>query len=327
MNYTRLSQSEREIIAVELAKEKSYTQIASLISRSISTVQREVMRHQSPDGYWACSAHQEAKSKAQLCHRKPLRIASCGPLRDFIHKKLALRWSPRQISREARNKLPLDMQVAPETIYSYIYMLPRGALKKELISYLRQQKRNRKPSSSTQEKRGKIIDMISIIERPAEVADRTVPGHWEGDLIIGKGHQSAIATIVERQTRYVLMVHLKSYDAESVRKAVAKRIKSLPIDLRKSVTWDQGKEMAEHKQFSMATNMNVYFCDPASPWQRGTCENTNMLIRGFFPKGTDFNQVSVQKLSWVQNALNERPRETLGFITPKNALNQLLLNA
>jgi transposase, IS30 family len=242
----------------------------------------------------------------------------------LVKEKLKLRWSPKQISLWLEESQPKHLQVSAETIYQYIYLLPRGELKKELIRYLRHKKPNRKKRAGKDEKRGAIVDMISIEERPAEVADRTVPGHWEGDLIIGKDHQSAIATIVERQTRYVLLVHLKSYDAETVRKTIARRMKTLPESLRKSVTWDQGKEMAQHKQFTIQTGMKVYFCNPASPWQRGTNENTNMLIRGFFPKGTDFNKVSPQKLTFVQHALNERPRETLGFKTPKQALNKLL---
>lgn len=328
MKYSRLSISEREYIALELAKGNSYTLIAKGLNRSISTIQREAMRHLSSDGtYWASQAHQRALGKAQLCHRKHLRISSCDGLRNLILSKLRMRWSPKQISLWLKETQDCTMQVSAETIYQYIYMLPRGELKKELIRYLRHKKPNRKPRKSINEPRGKIVDMISIEERPAEVADRSVPGHWEGDLIIGKDHKSAIATIVERQTRYVIMVHLKKYDAESVRKAISRRLRSLPKDLVKSVTWDQGKEMAQHAKFTMATGIKVYFCHPASPWERGTCENTNMLIRGFFPKGTDFNTISPQKLNWTQNALNERPRETLGFITPKQALNKLLLKS
>lgn len=167
--------------------------------------------------------------------------------------------------------------------------------------------------------------MISISQRPAEVEDRIIPGHWEGDLIVGKDHKSAIGTLVERSTRYCLLVHLEEKDAESVRKAFAKKIKELPRDLTKTLTYDRGKEMTQHKKFTMATKMQVYFCDPHSPWQRGTNENTNGLVRGFFPKGTDFNLVTKEKLNWVQNALNERPRQTLGFNTPKETFNSLLL--
>ena len=219
------------------------------------------------------------------------------------------------------------MHLAAETIYDYIYLQTRGELKKELISYLRHKKKNRNPSPAKAEKRGKLVDITPISQRPVEVEDRTIPGHWEGDLIIGKDHKSALLTIVERSTRYVLIKRLTKYDALSVREAIQLKIRSLPESLLKTLTWDQGKEMAQHKRFTIKTGIQVYFCDPASPWQRGTNENTNMLIRDFFPKGTDFNLVSPQKVNWVQHALNERPRLTLGHITPKYALNQLLLNA
>jgi IS30 family transposase len=327
MPYPRLTLQEREIIALSRAQGRTATAIAATLDRSISTVTRELKRASGAEGYRAVAAHHQAMAKARWAHRRTRRILPGSHLAWLIYSYLRLRWSPRQISRYLRQTEPAAYHVSPETIYQYIYLLPRGELKKELIAYLRHRKPNRKPRSGRSETRGKIPDMISIVERPAEVADRSVPGHWEGDLIIGKHHQSAIATIVERQTRYVLMVKLPAYDAETVRKCIAKRIKTLPEGLRKSITWDQGKEMAEHVHFTMDTRMKVYFCDPASPWQRGTCENTNMLIRGFFPKGTDFNQVSAQKLNFVQHALNERPRETLGFITPKQALARLLSNA
>jgi IS30 family transposase len=284
-----------------------------------------------PGGYWASTAHQQAKCEAQSSHRRPLKLC---PKRNpelllRIYHYLGKRWSPQQISRYLMHTEPPENHVSAETIYSYIYMLPRGELKKELIRYLRHKKPNRKSrkKQANQPTRGKIPDMISIHERPPEVAHRTIPGDWEGDLIIGKDHQSAIATIVERSTRYVLLVKLPAYDAETVWKAVARRLNVLPQSLRVSLTWDQGKEMAQHKRFAMATNMKVYFCDPASPWQRGTCENTNMLIRDFFPKGTDFNNISWQKLNYVQHCLNERPRQTLNWKTPKQALAQLLHNS
>lgn len=326
MKYGRLTQQEREVIAVNLAKGHTYTAIAGLISRSVSTVQREVMRNQGPDGYWACPAHQRARAKAQNSHRKQRRITSCGKLRQLIHQKLRLRWSPKQISLWLKETQPQHMQAAAETIYQYIYLMPKGELKKELISYLRHKKPNRKPRLASQEKRGKLTDMVMIHNRPIEIDERIVPGHWEGDLIIGKDHKSALVVIVERTTRYVMIIGLTKYDAESVRLAIVKRIKQLPRQLFLSITWDQGKEMGQHKQFTIDTKAQVYFCDPASPWQKGTCENTNMLIRGFFPKGTDFREVSAQKIMYVQHALNERPRETLGFKTPKVKLNELLLN-
>ena len=217
------------------------------------------------------------------------------------------------------------MQVSHETIYTYLYMLPKGELRKELIGYLRQKKKLRKNRKSSTDKRGKIADMISIHERPKEVEDRIIPGHWEGDLVMGKDHKSAIGTMVERTTRTVILVPLKKKDATSVRKAFAKELKSLPNQMTLSLTYDRGKEMAEHKLFSKETKMQVYFCDPHSPWQRGTNENTNMLIRDFFPKQTDFSKFTRKEIKHVQKLLNERPRQTLDWHTPKERFKELLL--
>jgi IS30 family transposase len=250
-------------------------------------------------------------------------ILSSEQMQSYIYEKMQLLWSPYQISKQMTKDIGLT--VSHETIYQYIYVQTKGELKKELTAYLRQRKPRRQSRKLETEKRGTIPDMISISQRPVEVEDRIIPGHWEGDLIVGKDHKSAIGTLVERSTRYCLLVHLEEKDAESVRKAFAKKIKELPRDLTKTLTYDRGKEMAQHKKFTMATKMQVYFCDPHSPWQRGTNENTNGLIRGFFPKGTDFNLVTKEKLNWVQNALNERPRQTLEFNTPKETFNSLLL--
>lgn len=217
------------------------------------------------------------------------------------------------------------MQASHETIYTYLYMLPKGELRKELIGYLRQKEKLRKRRKLTTDKRGAIPDMISIHERPKEVEDRIIPGHWEGDLIVGKVHQSAIGSIVERTTRTVILVPLKKRDAESVRKAFAKELKTLPEQMTLSMTYDRGKEMAEHKLFTEETKMQVYFCDPHSPWQRGTNENTNMLIREFFPKQTDFSEFIRKEIKHVQKLLNERPRKTLDWHTPKERFKELLL--
>jgi IS30 family transposase len=250
-------------------------------------------------------------------------ILSSEQMQSYIYEKMQLLWSPYQISK--RMTKDIGLTVSHETIYQYIYVQTKGELKKELTAYLRQRKPRRQSRKLETEKRGTIPDMISISQRPVEVEDRIIPGHWEGDLIVGKDHKSAIGTLVERSTRYCLLVHLEEKDAESVRKAFAKKIKELPRDLTKTLTYDRGKEMTQHKKFTMATKMQVYFCDPHSPWQRGTNENTNGLVRGFFPKGTDFNLVTKEKLNWVQNALNERPRQTLEFNTPKETFNSLLL--
>jgi IS30 family transposase len=217
------------------------------------------------------------------------------------------------------------MNASHETIYTYLYLLPKGELRKELIDHLRQEKKMRKSRKGVTEKRGAIPNMISIHERPEEVKDRIVPGHWEGDLIMGKDHKSAIGTMVERTSRTVILVPLKSKDAVSVRKAFAKEMKTLPQQMRLSMTYDRGKEMAQHELFTKGTGMQVYFCDPHAPWQRGTNENTNMLIRDFWKKGTDFSEFTRQQIKKVQHLLNERPRKTLNWDTPKEKFNQLIV--
>ncbi len=217
------------------------------------------------------------------------------------------------------------MQISHESIYTFIYILPRGELRKELIGYLRQKKKMRNSRKGEYIQRGKIPDMISIEERPAEVESRSIAGHWEGDLIMGKDHKSAMGTIVERKTRSVLLVKLKNKDAASVRKAFENEVKTLPEQMKLSLTYDQGKEMTEHKLFTKNTNIKVYFCHPASPWERGTNENTNMLIRDYFPKGTDFNLVSKKEMKRVQNELNERIRKTLNWESPKAVFEKEIL--
>ncbi len=216
------------------------------------------------------------------------------------------------------------MQVSHESVYTYIYVLPRGALRKELIAYLRQGTRGRQRRKRSTDERGKIPNMVSIRERPKEVESRTVPGHWESDLIVGMRHASAIGTLVERTTRTTILVPLKAKDASTVRKAFARAVKRLPKEAFLSLTHDRGSEMYEHELFTKDTKVHVYFADPHSPWQRGTNENTNGLVRDFFPKGTDFNQVSVAQLKRVQRLLNERPRKTLDWKTPKEAFTKLM---
>jgi len=321
---SRLSIEEREQISILISKGHTYSFIAGFIGRSVSTIGREIYRNSLSVDYRAIAAHSQATKRQKLSHRREPKILSNESMRLLIHEKLKLLWSPYQISIWL--KKTKGMNISHETIYQYIYVQSKGALKKELISFLRQRKPRRQSRKTDVEKRGIIPDMISIDQRPAEVADRSLPGHWEGDLIIGKDHKSAIGTLVERTTRYLLIVPLKSRDAVSVRKAFANKLKELPESLKKTLTYDRGKEMADHKKFTISTKMQVFFCDPNSPWQRGTNENTNGLIRGFFPKGTDFNEITNQKIRWVQEALNERPRETLDFKTPKEALNLLLLH-
>ena len=325
--YQRLSLDEREMIGQLLSQGKSLRFIAEALLRNVSTISREVGHFSSRGSrYKPCLAHYCADYLSAR-HNTGRRIASNPKLHSFIVEKLKLRWSPVQISMELSRCYPnnKNMKASHETIYTYLYLLPKGELRKELIGYLRQKKKLRKSRKLTTDKRGKISDMISIHERPKEVEDRIIPGHWEGDLIVGKDHKTAMGTIVERTTRTVILVPLKKRDAESVRKAFAKELKSLPKQMTLSMTYDQGKEMSEHKLFTEETNMQVYFCDPHSPWQRGTNENTNMLIRDFFPKQTDFSKFTRKEIKHVQKLLNERPRKTLDWLTPKERFRELLL--
>jgi IS30 family transposase len=243
-----------------------------------------------------------------------------------VQAQLKVRWSPRQISR----RLPLDfpdderMRISHEAIYQAIYVQGRGSLRRELAACLRTGRAIRKPHRSPEARRSRIKDKVMISERPPEVEDRAIPGHWEGDLILGKNHASAIGTLVERTTRFVMLLHLPDRDAATVREAIAATILTLPQALRRSLTWDQGSEMAQHLQLRMDTEMDVYFCDPHSPWQRGSNENTNGLLRQYFPKGTDLAVHSPAHLAHVADELNDRPRETLGWRTPAEALTELL---
>jgi IS30 family transposase len=329
-SYVRLTHIDREEISRGLASGESMTKIAQKIERSTSTISNEVGKNGGGTGYRANLAERRARRKAtsrKLGHRK---LGKNPVLLAEVVFGLMSRWSPNQIAKTLRSTYPerQDMQLSPETIYQYIYVLPRGSLKAELIKSLRQErkyrrKRKTKMSKET-EMRGKIADMLSIEERPAEVADRTVPGHWEGDLIMGKYKQSAMGTLVERTTRYTIMVPLKAKDAVSVRKAYVKAMRTLPKELTKSLTYDQGKEMSDHKKFTIATGMKVYFAHPGSPWERGTNENTNGLIRQYFPKGTDFRTVSTKEIKRVQRQLNGRPRAAIGYRKPDEIIQQLV---
>lgn len=326
MPNTRLTPPEREQISILAAQGLGPTAIGLQLGRNKSTISRElarVERHGRP--YSAFEAQADADEQARRRREKP-KIARTPALLEFIREHLAKRWSPEQIAAELKKKFPGDrsMHASHETIYTYLYVLPRGELKKELIGYLRQKQPLRRSRTRVNDKRGQIPEMISIEERPAEVADRSVPGHWEGDLIMGASNRSAIGTIVERTTRAVLLVPLKAKDAESVRKAFAREMKRLPEQMAISLTYDQGKEMSEHKLFTAETKIQVYFAHPHSPWERGTNENTNGLIRDFFPKGTDFSIISAKEIKKVQTLLNERPRKTLEWQTPKEAINALL---
>ena len=250
--------------------------------------------------------------------KKPKKIENNEKLKTYIHEHLKLSWSPEQIANRLKLEYPSNknMHISHETIYAYLYVLPRGELKKELMSCLRQERQTRRKRGKMHPKRGHIQDMISISERPEDITDRTIPGHWEGDLIMGKGRKSAVGTLVERTTRTTIIVPLKEKDAFAVRKAFAKETKKLPKQMKLSLTYDRGKEMAEHKLFTKDTNIHVYFADPYAPWQRGTNENTNGLIRQYFPKGTEFDKIPRKEIKRVQDLLNGRPRKVLEWKTP-----------
>jgi len=266
------------------------------------------------------AASSRCKGKSVLVKQRRLRVYVIAGLRKH--------WSPREIVIRMKAEYPADMtmRISHEAIYRYIYVLPRGTLRALLIKGLRQEHayRRKNRTGDVTETRGKIADMISIEERPKEVEDRSVPGHWEGDLIVGKYKRSAIGTLVERTTRYVIIVPLKAKDDASVREAYAREFQKLPKEIAKTLTYDQGKEMSEHKQFTIDTGITVYFANPGSPWERGTNENTNGLIRQYFPKGTEFDKVSVRELKRVQRELNDRPRAVLDFEKPDEVINRVV---
>jgi transposase, IS30 family len=325
--YKRLTSIDRVTIEVLLKEELSYTAIAVRLCCNKSTISREVNLGLDCHNEYRAS-YADKKSCKRVSSRKfsKRRILSHTPLQDFVSDKLKLHWSPNQISLVLKRDYGNDsnMQVSSEAIYQYIYILPRGELKKTLIEGLRykhkyrHKRKTKKQLSDMEEMRGKIADMLSIHERPAEVADRIIPGHWESDLIIGKYKQSAVATLVERVSRYTMIIPLTKRDAVSVREAITQRVMQIPHFLRKTLTHDQGKELSQHVKLTIDTNMQVYFADPASPWQRGTNENTNGLIRDYFPKGTDFRLISEERIMEVQDMLNSRPRKVLDYYTPND---------
>jgi transposase, IS30 family len=322
--YYHFSNEQRTYLSVLLALGYSQKDIAGILACSPATISREIKRNSTEGVYLGFSAHSKAEKRQRCTPRKPRKIIEGSAEEKFILDKLRIRWSPKQISIKLKEEM--SVQISHETIYKYIYVQCKGELKKELIAFLRQRKPIRKSRKGVNDSRGTIPDMISIHQRPEEVESRNVPGHWEGDLIVGKDHKSAIGTLVERTTRYLIIVPLSKKDAESVRKEFAKAFNKVPATLKKSLTYDRGKEMTEHAKFTAASKMNVYFCDPHSPWQRGTNENTNGLVRDFFPKGTDFSKITKAELKWVEKALNERPRETLGYRNPSEKFNELILN-
>jgi IS30 family transposase len=319
-----LSLEEREEISRGLAQNESMNSIAARLGRAPSTVSREVAHNGGGKNYRALSADRRAWEEAR--RPKPAKLATCAKLRHIVERKLERRWSPRQISQWLAKSFPEDpeLQVSHETIYLSLFVQGRGALRKELHQALRSGRAMRRPRAQSPLKRkSHIPNMVLISERPAEVKDRAVPGHWEGDLILGS-KKTCIGTLVERSTRYVLLLRLQDGTAESVRKAMTRSIKTLPRELFRSVTWDQGNEMAHHERFTVDTGVQVYFCDPQSPWQRGSNENTNGLLRQYFPKGTDLSVHSQRDLNRVARELNDRPRETLGWDSPLERLREVV---
>ena len=325
-----LSARQREEIAVGIAEGLSDAEIGRQLGVHRSTIGREIARN-STDGtrrrYRASVAQSEADARAR--RPKVAKLLLNLALRDYVQDKLTCleRWSPEQISRRLLLDHPDDegMRISHETIYQSLYVQSRGALKRELTACLRTGRALRKPQRRADARQERIKDKVMISDRPAEVADRAVPGHWEGDLILGTGNASAIGTLVERTTRFCLLLHLPTdHGATAVRDAITSAIVTLPEQLRRSLTWDQGIELAQHLQLSIDADLPVYFCDPHSPWQRGTNENTNGLLRQYFPKGTDLSVHSAEDITRVANALNGRPRKTLDWRTPAEALRELL---
>jgi len=318
-----LTLAEREEISRGIVAGHSIRAIAAALGRAPSTVSREIRRNGGRQCYRASQAEQAAWDRAR--RSQTCKLAANRALARLVASKLQLQWSPRQIAGWLKRSYPDDesFQVSHETIYRTLYIQARGALKKELLQHLRRTRAMRRSRHHTQKTadHGRITDTVSIRQRPAEVEDRAVPGHWEGDLLFGSNN-SQIATLVERHSRYVLLARVKSKDTETVINALIKQAHKLPRELYKSLTWDRGKEMADHQRFSLATDVKVYFCDPQNPWQRGSNENTNGLLRQYFPKGMDLSNVHQNKLNAVARRLNERPRETLNFETPAERFNQ-----
>ncbi len=328
-HYKRLNDLEREEISRMLSQKCSFRDIAKTLNRNVSTISREISAG-SCNKYTYRAIKAENRARRNSAKRKigKHKLNDNPKLLAYIVRKLKKKWSPCQIAEELKKDYPLDMtmHISPEAIYAYIYILPRGALKRELISCLRQNRKRRHKQSRGVKMERKIEDMLSIEERPKEIEDRIIPGHWEGDLIIGKNNRSALGTLVERTTRTTILIPIKNKEAEVVANAFAKEVKKLPKQMKLSMTYDQGREMAKHKLFTDITGVKVYFAHPRSPWERGTNENTNGLIRQFFPKGTDFHKVSRNEIKKVQNLLNGRPRAALNYQKPYEVFNQLINN-
>ena len=326
--YLRITFIEREEISRHIAINSSIRIIARALNRSPASISREIRRSCLNRNYYRAIAGQKY-AQEQLhktsAHRK---LDQNAQLREFVFSHIVKkRWSPEQIAKRLKIMYPDDMtmRISHESIYSYLYVFPRNLLKKEIIASLRRSHKRRRIRKPRQKPAGVIQDYLCIEQRPAEIADRVVPGHWEGDMLIGSNNKSAIGTLVERTTRLALLVKLQNQDAATVSKAFAKEFRRLPEGLRRTLTYDRGKEMAHHKLFSKSTRITVYFAHPHSPWERGTNENTNSLIRQFFPKHTNFAKISEKKLKEVQELLNDRPRKVHDFYTPNEVFYKLLL--
>ena len=310
-----------------LAQQCSFKTIAKSLARNISTISREI-------GAGSCNKYTYRASKAQARAVRNSRKRKAGKyalddnlrLKRYVYRKLRLKWSPDQIAKTLKTDYPtgMTMRISPESIYTYLFVLPRGTLKKELLACLRQNRKHRHKQRRGVAAKRKLEDMLSIEERPKEIENRIIPGHWEGDLIVGKNNRSALGTLVERTTRTVILIPIKNREAETVAKAFAKEVKKLPQQMKLSMTYDQGREMAQHKLFTKITGVKVYFAHPRSPWERGTNENTNGLIRQYFPKGTDLHKISRYEVKRAQHQLNGRPRKTLNYRTPYETFNQLI---
>jgi transposase, IS30 family len=324
--YKRLDRSGRIEIEKQLALGRNNLQIAKILSVHPSTISRELKR-------LAKGTYQIEKAEANYVHNLldrrlgKTKIEGNPKLKNFVYSHLKLHWSPQQISNTLKQLYPFDstMQISHESIYCHIYIQPKKEVEKLLISQLRQKRNYRGNVRRGADKRTTIKDPIRIDERPSEVLTREIPGHWEGDLVLGKNRESAIGTLVERSTRFLIIVPLKKKDATSVRTAFEKAFKNIPKHLKLSLTYDNGTEMAQHKLFTKNTKVKVYFAHPYSPWERPTNENTNGLIRDYFPKGTDFNLIAKKELHEVQNQLNERPRKTLEYESPLNTISRLYI--
>lgn len=325
--YNRLSFLEREEISRNLAFGNNIRIIALILKRSPSTISREIKYNAVHIKYYRALYGQQRANGIRRKKRRKRKLDINHKLRGIVFQYILKKWSPEQIAKRLKLVYPddMDMQISHESIYSYLYVLPRGELKQSLILALRKHhKLRRKPKPKGYSKLGPIQDYLSIEERPSEVADRTIPGHWEGDMLVGKENRTAIGTLVERTTRMTFLVKLNNLDAHTVRKAYEKEFCSLPKGLKKTFTYDQGPEMSQHKLFTKNTEITVYFAHPKSPWERGTNENTNGLLRQYFPKGTDLSKISKSEMKEIQDEFNDRPRKALGWYTPHEKFAELL---